>query len=43
MFPCVSEMCFKKHNIIVFILGSSLLIYNQAIMIPKVICRCLHY
>ena len=28
MFPCVSEMCFKKHNIIVFIQGSSLLIYN---------------
>ena len=28
MFPCVSELCFKKHNIIVFIQGSSLLIYN---------------
>ena len=28
MFPSVSEMCFKKHNIMVCIHGSSLLIYN---------------
>ena len=28
MFPRVSEMCFKKHNIMVGIQGSSLLIYN---------------
>ena len=28
MFPRVSEMCFKKHNIMVCIQGSSLLIYN---------------
>ena len=29
MFPRVSEMCFKKHNIMVCMQGSSLLIYNK--------------
>ena len=28
MFPSVSEMCFKKHYVMVCIQGSSLLIYN---------------